>query len=242
MVLNSSVMEWFVSPPLAVILRRPNLMCLCLRYLSFVQVYRAAIKLVGDMSQISHKLSENVVSLVAGHGVFGIKTSSDQVNLIFPGGFELALLNDQTAKVLKTLIDMRSVQYDALVDLTTLCETMARATKASDAALHVNINLYGSRDDREMVGVRLSAGKIYLQHPDQQRPASIYDNPHFLALPEIPLQIIDLKPQEAVKNVSQRDKADQFDKAVLDVYSSLKRGSCLKRFAGGTHLTTSLLA
>jgi SWI/SNF-related matrix-associated actin-dependent regulator of chromatin subfamily A3 len=216
-------------------------MCLCLKYLSFIQVYRTAIKLVGEMAQISRKFSENNVSLVAGCGVFGIKISSDQSFLVFPDGVELGLLNDRTAQVLRGLIDVQSVQYDALVDLTTLRETMARATKANDAALHVNVNLYGSRDDRESVGDRLSAGKIYLQHPDQRRPASTYDNPHFLALPEIQLESIDLKPQVAVKSVFQGDKADQFDKAVLDVYSSLKRGSHLKGMVGGTHLSTPLL-
>jgi SWI/SNF-related matrix-associated actin-dependent regulator of chromatin subfamily A3 len=234
-------MEWFVFPHLAATLHCPHLTCLRLRYSFFVQIYRAAVKLVGDMSQISRKLSENSISLVAGHGVFGIKTSSDQTNLVFPDGFELAQLNDKTAEALRDFIDVRSVQYDALVDLTTLRETMARATKASDAALHVNINLYGSRNTREIVGDRLSDGKIYLQHPDQQRPASTYDNPHFLALPEIQLQCIDLKPQEAVKSVLQGDEADQFDKAVSDVYCSLKRGSHLKGLVGGTHLKTSLL-
>lgn len=192
------------------------------------------------MSQIHVKLSHDILP-VAGNGVFGIEMSSSQTFLAFPDGTEFALLNNHTAKVLGHVIDLPSVQLDALVNLTTLRETIARATKASDAALRVNINLYGSKDTREDVGRHLSAGKIYLQHPDQHRPASIYDNPHVLALPGMLPQSVDFNPQVPGESVLLGNEADQFQKAVSDVYASLKRSSHLRRMVGGTRLRTSLL-
>jgi SWI/SNF-related matrix-associated actin-dependent regulator of chromatin subfamily A3 len=241
-VLNSSVMEWFVFTTLRPLsTARPFFVPVHNADSSFlIQIYRAAVKLWGDMSQISCKLSENILA-VAGHGLFGIENYSDQTFLTFPDGSKFALLNDHTAPVLRSVVKMPSIQFDALVDLTTLHETIARANKASEATLRVNINLYGSRETRETVGDQLSAGKIYLQHPEQQRPASVYDNPHVLDLPEIPLQSVDIKPQEAVESVLRGDKANPFHKAVFDVYSSLKRGSHLRRLVGGIWLKTSLL-
>jgi SWI/SNF-related matrix-associated actin-dependent regulator of chromatin subfamily A3 len=190
------------------------------------------------MSQIDVKIKSANLIHAAGHSILGIERSPTEVLLKFPDGSEFVHLNTHTAKVLEGVIDLPSVQLDALVNLTTLRETICRATKASDATLRVNVNLYGSREARENVGDHLSAGKIYLQHPDQQRPGSTYDNPHVLALPGIQVESVDFKPQQ---NVLRGNGADQFRKALSDVYASLKRGSHLKRLAGDERLRTSLL-
>lgn len=190
------------------------------------------------MSQIDVKINSPNLIHAAGHSILGIERSLTEVLLKFPNGSEFAHLNTHTAKVLEGVIDLPSIQLDALVNLTTLRETIGRATKASDATLRVNINLYGSRETQGNVGRHLSAGKIYLQHPDQQRSGSIYDNPHVLAFPGIQVESVDFKPQQ---NVLRRNGADQFRKAVSDVYASLKRGSHLKRLIGDERLRTSLL-
>src|ERR1700722_16359142 len=125
------------------------------------------------------------MSQAAGYWSFGITKDTSQLYLIFRDGTQLGLLNAHTTEALDSIIDLPSVQLEALVDLVALRETMCRAIRASDATIRVNINVYGTREARKEVGDQLSKGKVYLQHPDQKRGASIYDNPHVLQLPGI---------------------------------------------------------
>jgi SWI/SNF-related matrix-associated actin-dependent regulator of chromatin subfamily A3 len=192
------------------------------------------------MSQIHVKLNSGNSFQFPGYHVFGLQKSSTQVFLTFPDGTQFALLDTHTAKVLDSIIGIPSVQLEALANLSTLRETIDRATKASDAILRVNINVYGPNKDRKPVGSCLASGKIYLQHPDQQRPGSTYDNPHFLSFPGMQIQSVDLKPQEIGRSALESDDSDQFQKAVSDMYASLKRSSHLKHLVGDTRIRTPL--
>jgi SWI/SNF-related matrix-associated actin-dependent regulator of chromatin subfamily A3 len=205
------------------------------------QIYRAAVKLMGDMSEVESKLNSETTSQAAGQWSFGITKYTPQLYLIFPDGTQFGQLNERTTKALDSIIDLPSVQLEALVDLVALRETVCRAIKASDATIRVDINVYGTREARKEVGDRLSRGKIYLQHPDQKRGASIYDNPHVLQLPGMETSSQSLKPDGVVESVSKADKAEQFKNAVSNVYASLKRSSHLKRMAGDNRLRTPLL-
>jgi SWI/SNF-related matrix-associated actin-dependent regulator of chromatin subfamily A3 len=196
---------------------------------------------MGDMSQIELKLNSGNMVVVAGYFVFGIERPSTQVVLKFPDGTEFALLNTHTAKVLNNVIDLPEVQLEAIANPTTLRETICRATKASDATLRVNINVYGSKETRTEVGRHLSAGKVYLQHPDQQRPGSIYDNPHVLMFPGIQVQSVDSKPQKIGESKLRGDDNSPFQEVVSQLYASLKRSSHLKRLEGDDRLRTTLL-
>jgi SWI/SNF-related matrix-associated actin-dependent regulator of chromatin subfamily A3 len=196
---------------------------------------------MGDMSEVESKLNSETTSQAAGQWSFGITKYTPQLYLIFPDGTQFGQLNERTTKALDSIIDLPSVQLEALVDLVALRETVCRAIKASDAAIRVDINVYGTREARKEVGDRLSRGKIYLQHPDQKRGASIYDNPHVLQLPGMETSSQSLKPDGVVESASKADKAEQFKNAVSHVYASLKRSSHLKRMAGDNRLRTPLL-
>lgn len=191
------------------------------------------------MSQIDVKLNSGNTFQVAGHSVFEIERSSTGMFLTLHDGTAFAILNKHMTEVLNSVIDLPSVQLEGLANLTMLRETISRATRAHDATSHVNINVYGSRDARKKLGCLLSAGKIYLQHPDQQRPGSVYDNPHFLAFPGMEDQSVNFKPQD--ESVLLGNDADKFRKAVSDLYGSLKRSSHLKRALGDARLRTPLL-
>jgi SWI/SNF-related matrix-associated actin-dependent regulator of chromatin subfamily A3 len=193
------------------------------------------------MSQIEFKVNSGNVLQVDRHLVFRVEKSLPQSVLTFPDGIKFALLNTHAAKVLNSVIELPSVEFEALANLNTLRETIYRAAKASDATLRVNINVYGSRETRKEVGFHLSAGKIYLQQPDQQRPGSIYDNPHVLALPGIRVQSLVFKPKEKGESMLRGDDAHLFQEAVSEVYASLKRSLDLKRLEGDDRLRTSLL-
>lgn len=193
------------------------------------------------MSQINTKLHADNIPKNAGNYIFEIERTSDQVYLAFPDGAEFAFLSTRIAKVLDGLLSLPSIHLEALVDLTTLHDIISKATKASDALLRVNINVYGSKESHKEVGGRLSAGRIYLQDPDHQRPGSIYENPHVLAFPGLQLKHVDLSPNEIGESASHGDNALQFQKAVSNVYATLKRSSHLTRMMGDTRLRTPLL-
>lgn len=196
---------------------------------------------MGDMSQIEAKLISGNMFQVPGQCVFRMERSSAQICLTFPDGTKFAFLNSHAAKVLGNVIDLPSVQLEALVYLSLLRETIGGATKSSDATLRVNINAYGSNETRKDVGRHLAAGKMYLQHPDQQRPGSVYDNPHVLAFPGMQVPSVDFKLLEIDETLLQPTDADQFQKTVSDVYVSLKRSSRLKPLVGDARVRTSLL-
>jgi SWI/SNF-related matrix-associated actin-dependent regulator of chromatin subfamily A3 len=196
---------------------------------------------MGDMSEVQSKLNSEIMTRVTGHWSFGIIKYASQLYLIFPDGTQFGLLNAHITKALDRIIDLPSVQFEALVDLVALHETMCRALRASDATIRVNINVYGMRETRKEVGDRLSRDKVYLQHPDQRRAASIYDNPHVLQLPGMKILNQNPKPDGVVESASKADEAEQFKNAVSNVFASLKRSSHLKRVVGDNRLRTTLL-
>jgi hypothetical protein len=144
---------------------------------------------------------------------------------------------------LEDLVERPSVQFEALTHIMTLRETIGRAEKAGDAVARVDINVYGSPEASRSIGRHLSANKVYLQRPDQQRPGSVYDNPHVLKFPEMQVSSINYKPEGTGDSASRSDidNNSHFRKAISDVYASLKRGSRLKRLEGDNRLRTCLL-
>jgi hypothetical protein len=205
------------------------------------QIYRAAVQLLGDMSQVQLKINSRDRLHLTNNIVFGIAKSSTNLVLIFSDGTEFALLNTLTAEALDCVMDLPSVQLEALVDLASLRDTLHRVTKASEATIRVNINVYGPTATRKDVGRVLSAGKVYLQHPDHKRSESKYDNPHVIAFLGIKAPGPDLGLKTTSKDVVLGDRPENFQKAVSNVYSSLKRSSHLERLEGDTRIITPLL-
>ncbi|ERF69852.1 hypothetical protein EPUS_05394 [Endocarpon pusillum Z07020] len=211
------------------------------RELCYGMIYRTAVKLVGDMSQINTKLHADNISKNARNYIFEIQSSSDRVYLSFPDGAEFALLDTRTAKILNGLLSLPSIHLEALVDSTSLYDVIRKATKANDASLRININVYGSKESYKEVGHHLSAGRIYLQDPDQRSPGSTYENPHVLTFPGLEAQHVDLSPKGIGESVLQGDDTLQFQETVSNVYATLKRSSHLTRMIGDTRLRTPLL-
>ena len=193
------------------------------------------------MLEVDAKLNVGNESQAAGHYAFKIKKSSTQLFLVFPDGTEFGHLNTHISKALEGIFERPSIQFEALAHIITLRETISRATKASDAVARVNINVYGTKEASKDVGRHLSSNKVYLQRPDQQRPSSIYDNPHVLKLPEMQISNVDYLAEGTSDSVSRPDNVEHFRKAVSGVYASLKRSSRLKRLVGDNRLRTPLL-
>ncbi|KAK2786144.1 hypothetical protein FQN53_006906 [Emmonsiellopsis sp. PD_33] len=203
-------------------------------------IHRAAVKLVGDMSECHRNLLGRNRLLA-----FHIKKSSPQLLLTFPNCKGLGWLESHAAGALDALIERPSIQLEAVADVPSLQETISKVTKAKDAIIRVDICIYGPRESSAEVGRHLSNNKVYLQRPDpqRQRAGSIYDNPHVIKFPDLQIRDVDRRPTEMEEKGSELtvESGEGFQKAIQDVYDSLHRSSNLRRLEGDSRLKTTLL-
>jgi SWI/SNF-related matrix-associated actin-dependent regulator of chromatin subfamily A3 len=199
------------------------------------------------MSEADAKLKTNV-PIAEGSYIFKMQKDDDSLFLVFPDGKKLGHFNTHLAKHLGPLMTNSFVQFDAITNADTLRELMGRMTKANDAVVRININVYGTREYLKEIGDDLSKSKLYLQRPDQFRPGVPYENPHYLQFPALEINIAnnieELQNQDGIpsSNVNKdKDGVANFKKAVTDVYASLTRGSHLKRVDGNFRIKTPLL-
>jgi SWI/SNF-related matrix-associated actin-dependent regulator of chromatin subfamily A3 len=193
------------------------------------------------MLDVDAKLNADNRSPVNDYYTFSIEKSLTQLVLRFQDGTEFGHLNTHTSKALEGLTDQPSIQLDALGPTLTLRETIGRATKASDAVVRVNINVYGSKEASKEAGCHLSVHKVYLQRPDKQRPGTVYDNPHVLKFSDMQMSSPEYQLEITPHHILTRDDAEHFRKTISNVYASLTRGTKLNRIEGDRRLGTQLL-
>ncbi|KAE9374274.1 hypothetical protein N431DRAFT_213326 [Stipitochalara longipes BDJ] len=204
-------------------------------------LYRAAARLGGNMIELEMKLQN--YDRRNNHWItFNLRKKEDQVALYFPDGTEFSVLNNHVGKALVDLVDQPALQLEALGSPQGAIDTIGRVTKANDAVVRVNINIYGPRNSCTEVGRHLTSQKLYLQRPDKVRPGTTYENPHYLAFAD--MQISNVQNQFDVgTNRAPRldDDAEKFKETISNVYSSLTRGDNLNQVEGDRRLTTTLL-
>lgn len=196
---------------------------------------------MGNMSEVDAKLKASSGLLVNDCCTFKIGRSSDQLVLRFQDGTEFGHLNIHTSKALNELFDRPEIQFEALGPTRTILEAIGRSTKAADAVVRVNINVYGSEEASKDVGRHLSEKKVYLQRPDHQPPGSLYDNPHVLKFPDMQSSSLEYQIEAAPGRVLTSNDSENFRKVVSNVYASLTRGSKLNRVEGDDRVETRLL-
>lgn len=172
---------------------------------------------------------------------FNIERPSTRLVLRFQDNTEFGHLNTHISKALEALVQRLSIQLEAVGATSTIREVIGRATKATDADVRVNINVYGSEEARKDVGRHLSDQKVYLQRPECQRPGTIYDNPHVLKFPDLEIPSFENQLEIASHRVKTSDNPENFRKIVDNVYASLTRGTKLNRMEGDSRVETSLL-
>jgi len=172
---------------------------------------------------------------------FYIQQDSDQVALKFQDGTELGILNNHTSKALEALLLRPSLQFDALSSAPVIREVISRATKASEAVIRVNINIYGPQEELQHVGSHLTLTKVYLQRPDSLRPGVTYENPHVLKFAGLPISNTYHQNEVQSSRVAASDDSDIFRKTVSNLYGSLTRGTKLDRIEGDSRLKTPLM-
>ncbi len=192
------------------------------------------------MLEIDAKLKENVVLQSEDSYAFNIEMSSDEIVLYFPNSIELGIFNDHVSKGLENLLQQSNLQFEAIGSIQAIRETIGRATKATDAVIRVNINVYGPRESYEEVGHHLSSQKLYLQRPDKLRTGSTYENPHVLSFPDMPASSYEYQFDAQSKRASKIDDTERFKDTISNVYSSLTRGVKLSKIRGDRRLKRTL--
>lgn len=205
------------------------------------KIYRVSTKAMGNMCEIDSILKETGQRERNSHYLFKIAKSVTNVFLQFQDGTNFALLNSHASTGLLNVIDLPGVELDALGSLQPIRETLGRATKASDATVRVEINVYGPSSSLASVGKQFSDNQIFLQRPDRPRPGLKYQNPHLLRFGGLETPALELV------SVVDRDGAPVskdhglFQKTITNVYASLTRGAHLERVDGDRRLKTKLL-
>ena len=195
------------------------------------------------MSTIEARLKKILEIQAEDSCTFDIRKSSDKIVLYFVDGTEFGVLNTHASKAFENYVQLSSFQFEAIGSILIIRETIGRATKATDAVVRVNINVYGPGESCQEVGRHLSSQKLYLQRPDKLRIGSTYMNPHVLSFPDMEMSgyenQLDVGSNRALKPIS--DNADKFRETISNVYSSLTRGAKLSKIEGDRRLRMKLL-
>ena len=209
-----------------------------------LQIYRASVRLRGDMSDVHTKLNNGGGYPIPGHYQMSIIKSDQQFLVTFPDESCLGEVNAQLEKALTGIAEQRqNIDLEVFAPIRPIQETIGRATKKGDAIVRVNVNVYGARTAARRIGQEMSSHKIYLQRPDYIRPNIAYDNPHVLKLVNFQPSIVNhtTDVQEETQPESEAQKTEAFKETISNIYSSLTRNQSLVGIEGDDRLKTKLL-
>lgn len=153
---------------------------------------------------------------------FQLKDKEDHIQLTFADGTELGFLRTNLTKGLSSLLGSPGIYFEAVANTDNIRETISRVSKASDALVRVNINVYGPPDQANLTGSQLSEHKLWLQKPEHA--LAEYENPHVLEFEGLDPNMID-QPMELLERSRQapRSQEDHVRQAMAEVYSSTRR-------------------
>ena len=154
-----------------------------------------------------------------------VRPSADlQLFLKFADNGDLGYLSEKMERGLKDLVSEPNIELDAVVNLQSLSDAIRRAQKQSDAAIRVDVNIYGPEASRDRVGKYLSDRSLFLQPPNERRRGARYDNPHILQLDDLP----------------ESEQNEDFQKTIAEVFNSLTRSEELRGVRGSEGLDRAL--
>ncbi|KAK8009963.1 hypothetical protein PG990_008928 [Apiospora arundinis] len=203
------------------------------RFCCYGSVADVPIKLVGNMSDLASKVKWAQSSLS-----FDVSKYYDYFMLKFPDQSLFAQVSELISKGLDSLTSIESVEVRAFASTASIQNVVERANKPGEAKLKVDINIYGSIEDAELVGERLSTAKVYLQDPDQGMQDIEYLNPHVLHFAGIEEPVAaEAEPTLTAgaqrKAPLEREQRATLPETVATLYQSLTRFRHLERTQGG---------
>lgn len=165
-----------------------------------------------------------------------------QLFLKFADNGDLGYLSEKMERGLKDLAREPFIELDAIVNLQSLSEAIRRAQKQSDAAIRVDVNIYGPEASRDRVGKYLSDKGLFLQPPNERRRGTRYDNPHILQLDGLggsDTEENDSDSDAASSNTSS-EQNEEFQETIAEVFNSLTRSDELRGVRGSEGLNRAL--
>jgi len=147
------------------------------------QIHNARIKLLDDASGASNMLcSLAVASPSEPYEVLTADYRKTHISVQYMGK-DLAVLESAVSDPLIEIRKRATTKVELLIDMGNLRKVgrLPKSSKKSkrDTTFHVNIVLYGVREESKTVGDILSRSRLYLQKPCHNS-VSEYDNPHII--------------------------------------------------------------
>ncbi|KAJ5560339.1 SNF2 family N-terminal domain-containing protein [Penicillium frequentans] len=198
----------------------------------FGMLVREKVKLIGEAEKLYHKILTLQESNIS-RQVFQIRPSSnEEFFLIFPDATELGYLSERMKKAFEPLKELPHFELEAHITLKSIMDALSKAKTAAEAAIRVEVHVYGSNILRDQFGRQISNGHLFLQHPDMCRPGIRYDNPHILRFDD--LEDSELEGEtDATEDDVEADLSVESDEEIKEtittVYQFLRRPNQLKR-------------
>lgn len=141
------------------------------------------VKLLGDLTETSRQLES--LRKPEGYIVLSVSEQADHVLVSFTDGSPLGYLRSHMKDALGPLLRQKEMEFDVLVEVASLQETIIKARKTAGVVLDTDVYTYGPARLGPMVGERLSQWKLWLQRPSRGRSGVAYENPHFFVLDKL---------------------------------------------------------
>ncbi|CAN9340292.1 unnamed protein product [Alternaria alternata] len=210
-------------------------------HICYGMIFRAAVRLCGNMIELNKKLNMIAPSPLHGHSQLVIIRLEAQFLVAFSDGAVVGEVNAQLDKALTSIAEQGyELELEVFAPTRAFQETIGRATREKEAVIRVQVNVYGPSAAADEIGRELSQHKLYLQRPAFIRDGARYSNPHMLTLPEFEGSMTVTRPV-LEETVPENPSLRTFKNTIQDVYSSLTRGRDLSGLEGDERLNTTLL-
>ncbi|KAL2820861.1 SNF2 family N-terminal domain-containing protein [Aspergillus cavernicola] len=204
------------------------------------------VKLLGKAQDLQEKIAKLCQTNTERKHTFPIKQSNrnnGELFLTFPDGSKLGQLTEKMVRALRSLASQPQFEMEAPTDLRIVANLIHHASKASEAKIRVNINVYGLESHRDQIGKELSNHGLFLQPPKGFRVELRYDNPHLLRLDGMDKTDSEEEKDIEVEEVdihTPPERNQDFGETMADVFESLRRPEGLNRLEGNENLNRAL--
>ncbi|CAN9434088.1 unnamed protein product [Alternaria alternata] len=210
-------------------------------YVCYGMVFRAAVRLCGNMIELNKKLNMIALSPLHGHAQMLIIRPEAQFLVAFSDGAVVGEVNAQFNKALTSIAEQGyELDLEVFAPIRAIQDTIGRAKREKEAVIRVQVNVYGPPAAANEIGRELSQHKLYLQRPAYVKDGTRYSNPHMLTLPEFENSMTVTRPS-LEETVPEKPSLQTFKNTIQDVYSSLTRDRDLSGLEGDERLHTTLL-
>ncbi|PTB66813.1 hypothetical protein BBK36DRAFT_1116970 [Trichoderma citrinoviride] len=195
------------------------------RLILLYQLHNVDVKLVGEMQAIHSRLNESE----ALYARFSIRKKEAHVVLRFQDADQdFGYLRSAVGTTVSPLLAKPNLEFEPVASASELLRIIGNASKASDAIVKVDINIYGPPSAGTEVGDALSDGKLWLQKSGHMRGGLVYDNPHYLRIKingnqPRPTCAEPVRQLKSDRITSRRKREERLRKMIEEVYSSLNR-------------------